>query len=448
MNDDFDPKDSPFYEESVVKEHSTVTEAKKGTPPFLKNKKKLIVRCGENILIAVRWLFPTNFRYNEWTHRRETNIITGRWHNLEDSDYMYVRSEIANKFTDDAIRTASLPNVIDAVQQHCHQNATDPALNYFLDITGTWDKTPRLDTWLMSTYNVPDTAYYRAVSSNFLKGMVKRVFQPGCKFDTVLVLEGPQGIGKSTSLEVLGGNWHTSITASPDNKDFFLALQGHMIVEFSEGETLSRAEVKQLKSVISTRIDSFRPPYGHETRDYPRRCVFAMSTNQTEYLKDETGNRRWLPVACEGTVNLEWLRINRDQLFAEAVERAIANEETVHEFPLEETLEMQEARLIDDPDREKVIDWYFFNTTEEQRSNGISTQDAFTALQPSLGYMKLEKMDRLSQMRLGSLLRNSLHLEVRQVASGNVRVRRYFPSARTLAMAPTPSPTDVLFNSF
>lgn len=436
----------PFDNDNET-QHSTITP-RKGKPPFLVDKKSHVISCGENIRIAVAWLFPTNFRTNEWTKRTESNLLTGKWHNLTDSEHMHVRSELAKQFTNyRPIASASLTAVVDAVHQHAHDNKIDEAIEYFGDLYGEWDNTPRLDTWLCNTYGVEDNTYYRAVGSNFLKGMIKRIFIPGCKFDTVMVLEGGQGIGKSSSLELLGGDWHTTLTAAPDNKDFFMTMQGKMIVEFSEGETLSRAEVKQLKSVISTRIDTFRPPYGHETRDFPRRCVFAMSTNQSEYLKDETGNRRWLPVACQGKVNLEWLRDNKRQLFAEAQHRVMTLEENIYEFPEEETRAMQDARLIEDPEQEKIIDWYF-TLTPLQRADGISTQEAFNGIQPQIGYMKLEKMTRYDQIKLGSILQNSLYLERRRTMKGNMRIYRYYPTDKTSTLIPELSTADQEYLKF
>lgn len=415
---------------------------------FLKDKKGNVINCGENLLIAVRTSFFDSFRYNAWSDRRETTLLTNKWHNVTDFDYMEVRSKLTKLYDAKPIQSASLKAVTDAVIQHCYQNTVDPAKDLFLNLYNEWDKIPRLDTWLISTYHTPDTPYYRAVGSNFLKGMVKRVCVPGSKFDTVLVLEGPQGIGKSTSLEILGGDWHIGITAAPDDKDFFMALQGHMLVEFAEGETLSRSEVKQLKSIVSNLNDKYRAPYDREVRDHPRRCVFAMSTNQSEYLKDETGNRRWLPVACEGKIDNEWLRENRTQLFAEAVQRALVDNETTYEFPEDETKLMQDSRLIDDPEREKLMDWYFLILTPTQRENGISASDAFNGIQPALGYMKIEKMTKIDQMKIASVFINTLHLERRRIYATGGKVTRYYPTARTLALVPEKDEATIAFETF
>src|ERR1019366_5023328 len=117
---------------------------------------------------------------------------------------------------------------------------------------------------------------------------------------------------------------------STDNKDFFMQFQGKLFVEFSEGETLNRTETKKMKAIITTQFDRYRPPFGRSSQDFPRRCVFAMTTNQEEYLKDETGNRRWLPVRLvKKTADTEWLAENREQIFAEAYHRVITLKETI-----------------------------------------------------------------------------------------------------------------------
>lgn len=428
---------------STYEEIVNEVENPRERPPFYTSSKskgqEVVTVCGENILMAVQHLFNGKFRFNVWVGRKETKTKTG-WRTLEDYDYMFVRSELQKEFADAAIRGVSLPAVQIAVEQCCYENKYDEVKEYLQEVKGTWDKIPRLDQWLQYTFGAPDNVYYRVAGSNWFKGMVARALRPGVKFDYVLVLEGPQGIGKSTALAVLGGNWHTEITFSPDNKDFYMALQGHLIVEFSEGETLSRSEVKQLKAVISATKDTFRPPYGREMLDVPRRCVFAMTTNQSEYLKDETGNRRWLPVEC-GAIDIEWLKENRNQLFAEAMARLDAGEK-YHEFPEEETKAMQQSRVVEDTDTEKVVDWYFLSLRAEMREEGISTEDAFRGIQPVQG-LTYNKMNRAEQMRIGGVFKNILHLERRMVWRNGTSVPRYFQTDETRKMMPEPSPYSV-----
>lgn len=190
-----------------------------------------------------------------------------------------------------------------------------------------WDGTPRLDTWLTTYLGADDTPVHRAIATTWMLGAVARAFSPGCQVDAALVLEGLQGAGKSTALRVLSLGFFTDELADIGSKDAAMQLHGAWIVELSELDALSRAEVTKVKSFITRRVERFRSPYGRHVAEHPRSCVFAGTTNQNDYLRDDSGNRRWLPVAC-GAVQLESLRTDVEQLWAEAVVRYRAGEPT------------------------------------------------------------------------------------------------------------------------
>lgn len=181
-----------------------------------------------------------------------------------------------------------------------------------------WDGVDRLRHLMAEGFGADENAYTDAVGRCWLISMVARVFEPGCKVDTVPVLEGGQGVGKSTSLRILGGKWFTECHESVTSKDFYGVLQGHMLVEISEMHSFTRAEVERIKGIISCQVDRYRKAYGRNTEDHPRSTVLCCTTNRDDWQRDDTGARRFWPVRC-GDVDLEWLRANRDQLFAEAV---------------------------------------------------------------------------------------------------------------------------------
>ncbi len=186
--------------------------------------------------------------------------------------------------------------------------------------TLVWDGTCRLrhafeDYWGADRQS---SEYVRAASQNFFVGLVARATQPGCKLDTMPVFEGKQGIKKSSALEVIGGAWYAVINEAVSTKDFLQCLPGKWLLEISELQAFTRADVAHVKSMMSTRSDNYRPSYGRNNVEFPRQCAFAGTTNPTDWGTDETGLRRFWPIAC-GDINLPALTLARDQLFAEAV---------------------------------------------------------------------------------------------------------------------------------
>jgi predicted P-loop ATPase len=151
-----------------------------------------------------------------------------------------------------------------------------------------------------------------------LIGAVARIFVPGCKVDTVPILEGVQGAKKSTAVRTLFEPWFGDELADLGSKDAAMQTRGVWGLEVSELDAMSRAEVSRIKSFISRTTDRFRPPYGSRIIESQRTCVFWGTTNADGYLKDETGGRRFLPVKI-GKIDIDRLRLNRDQLWAEAV---------------------------------------------------------------------------------------------------------------------------------
>lgn len=296
--------------------------------------------------------FKGKFRHDEWTQK--TEILKGDgWSEIEDGDIVPIQRRISMLYA--PFRGVKKDMVTDAIFDIARKYKFDSALGWLKGLT--WDGKVRLEGWLSEVYGVENDSYHNAVGSNWMKGLAKRIAEPGCQFDAVLILKGKQGCGKSSSLTMLGRSWYMETTMRADSKDFFLQLRGKAIVEFAEGETLSKTETKQMKAVISARFDTYRPPYGRLTRDYPRRCVFAMTTNQDRPLKDETGNRRFFPVeVLAEKVNFKWLEENREQLFAEAYHRAVTLGETTYEYP-DNVAAIQEASVEESPYEDDVRDW-------------------------------------------------------------------------------------------
>lgn len=394
----------------------------------IKNKEKVFILNTENIcrVLVGHSYFKGRFRIDNFKCLLEIKPHkTDKWRALEDADSIDIQTSISILFP--SFAKVGKEMVYDAIVKVSKDNAIDSASDYIRSLV--WDGSPRLKNWLREVYGAPDDKYHTAVASNWFKGLVKRITNPGCKFDYVLVLEGQQGTGKSTSLSVLGGsmdqNWHVETTMSTDTKDFFMQFEGKAIIEFSEGETLSRTEVKRLKAIITMQSDKYRPPYERTSKDFPRRCVFAMTTNQTEYLKDETGNRRWLPVAVLlKKCNVDWLRDNRDQLLAEAYHRLSVLKETVYEFPEEETVAQQQQRRIHDANEDLISDWYWNKLTILQRKEGITIHQVYRDV--LCGGFPTRSINKHEEMSISSTLKDAMRLEKRQVMRDYVRIVRWY----------------------
>jgi predicted P-loop ATPase len=198
----------------------------------------------------------------------------------------------------------------------------------------------------------PDTPYARAVASKTLIAAVRRVRDPGCKHDEMLVLEGVQGAGKSTLFETLcpDSNWFTdAVTLSMDTKEIMEVTQGKWIVEAPELSKLSGAEVEHVKALLSRRTDTARMAYGKHAQDRPRQFIFTGSTNARQYLLDQTGNRRFWPLET-GEINPSALRDVLGQLWGEAAHREALGESNALPQDLWSVAgQEQAARMYDNP---------------------------------------------------------------------------------------------------
>lgn len=206
--------------------------------------------------------------------------------------------------------------ILEAIQKISSTNQFHPVKQYLAKTE--WDGVERIDDWL-TTYlgAVGPREYLKAVGRKTLCAMIGRVMRPGVKYDQVLVLEGPQGCGKSTAVRTLSEPWFTDAMINIGDKDAVLSMRSAWVMELGELSSMRKADIDQLKQFISQPTDRIRVPYGKLTESFPRQCIFIGTTNSSEYLKDTTGNRRFWPVQVT-QCDFDALKADRDQLLAEA----------------------------------------------------------------------------------------------------------------------------------
>ena len=249
-----------------------------------------------------------------------------------------------------------------------------------------WDGQKRVDRWLSTYLGAENNEYSRAVGSRWLISAVARILRPGAKADCCLILEGPQGSRKSTALRTLAGEFFTDELADLGSKDAAMQTRGVWIIELSELDSLSHAEVARIKAFMSRTTDRFRPPYGMRLMESTRQCVFAGTVNHATYLRDETGGRRFWPITC-GPIDVE--ARDRDQLWAEARVRFESGSVWWLDTPdlIQLANDQQEARYERDPWEEVIGPWL-----EGRQSTSISEVLVKCVLKPQAQWTQTDKI--------------------------------------------------------
>lgn len=318
------------------------------------------------------------------------------------------------------------------------RNGRNPLTTYLDSLT--WDKTQRIDEWLVRYLGVEDTPYARSVGRKWLISAVARAYKPGTKVDTLLVLEGPQGKGKSTALRMLvpEPTWFSDTPIDIGNKDAFVAIRGKWIYELAELASLKKTELDKMKAFFSAPADSYRPPYGREQITVPRTCIFAGTVNLGEYLHDSTGARRFWPVKV-GAIDIGALIADRDHLWAEAVaifrswvERGAPQSECLwwpapEELPLFE--KEQSEREVTHPWVDRVATWLKTGKAKDlAKTKGylLTSDIASIALD-----IPDKDLDQSKATQIGIIMQREMKWTKRRFSLNGARVWGYVPPAGT-----------------
>lgn len=285
-----------------------------------------------------------------------------------------------------------------------NRNSINVAKHYFEQLP-EHDGISRLDTLFIDYVGAEDTPYTRAVTRKIFVAAVARVVtEKPVKFDNMIILTGPQGIGKSTILSKMAGDWFTDNIVDFSSKDTLLILQNCIIAEVAELQSFKKADVNTLKMFLGQQTDKFRAPYERREEEHPRHCVFFGTTNDKEFLRDSTGNRRYWPVECGVSLNkksvFKDLDNEKEQIWAEAKKLFENGEKLYLDDELEaEARRQQKERLEEDPWESAIVEYLEQEIHEDWYEKGLDASG------------KLIKRDRVS---VSEILKNCLDIPVKQ----------------------------------
>lgn len=322
-----------------------------------------------------------------------------------------------------------------AVMSAARANCFHPVREYLATLE--WDGQFRLEHLLPHYFSTVDNHYTQQVGRRWMLSAIARVMQPGCKVDTMLIVEGEQGAKKSSALAALvGADWFADTKLDLGKVDAYQALRGKWVIEMAELDAMKNQELTRIKAFLTSSKDSYRPSYGKRTRDYPRQTVFAGTTNEDKYLQDLTGNRRFWPVKA-GEILVDQIARDRDQLWAEAYQAFLGGGvcwwlDTPELIAAAEG--EQEERMVDEhPWLPIVRDWLAMCAKvgplmRPQGSEDVNLQQGVTTTQVLLAAIGSRKdaVGKADAMRVGTILRQLGYVSHR-VREGFARERRYFP---------------------
>jgi predicted P-loop ATPase len=386
-----DEQELDIYREAnmVQKWQDTNLAMKSQTKPFLNEQNVLrILKRDTKLNLSVY--------FDEFFKTYMSTFGSTRPESFSDITFTKFKLFLQEEFGLGDISTATIK---ESLRYHASQTTKNEVADYLRSLK--WDGQPRIDSFMHVIYGADNTEYNTAASRIFWLSMVARILEPATKADIMIILEGDQGIQKSASLEEIGSLngrcFYATAGKKLDNKDFYIGLTGKFIIEMGEINVLLKNSDEEIKEMLSTRIDNFRIPYASEATPNARTNIFVGTTNQENYLRDETGSRRFLPVRCK-SVNMDLLKDVKLQLFAEAVYRKQQGENH-WVFPKELAKEETDQRMeIDDIWTDDVLKYCYDNKYQYVKITDVA-RDCL--------HISIDKQDQRALNRISKILKKA-----------------------------------------
>lgn len=318
------------------------------------------------------------------------------WREFTDADYTRVRLQLHAK----GLRNAAAEPTKDALHLVAEENAFDSAQVWLTEVVPAWDGVPRVETFFLHAFGVPDEEYTRACGRYAWSALAGRVLEPGCKADMVPVLIGMQGMRKSETIAAIAPDrqFFTELDLSSHDDNMSRMMRGRLVAEFAELRGLHTKEREAIKAFITKRWENWVPKYREFATTFPRRCLFFGTGNDEMMLADTTGNRRWLPMVCQIHGSPEWVAENRLQLWAEG--RALFLAEGVHFRDAEELAKVKHAdHMITDSWEGPIGNWLSLNA-----NGGVDPVKVGDVLHGALG-IEARYVKRGDEMRCADVLK-------------------------------------------
>lgn len=378
-----------------------------------------------NLCLMLRAIYPGRFSYDTM---RETACVDGA--PVTDTNLGRIREDLERKHA----AAFAHDNIAKAVSQVAEEKRVHPVQAFLEGLT--WDGTPRLSRVASEILGIAPDPLTVSMLTRWFVSSVARAFDPGCKVDTCLILQGPQGSKKSTFFRILGGAWFADTQIDISTRQAFLQLAAAWIYEWSELENVtSKKAISEVKAFITSREDTFVPPYGRSALVHKRSTVIVGTTNERGFLADPTGSRRWWILELHGRINLALCEEWREQLWAEAVHHYLDG----FEWWLEDSQEVERERAAerwsaedawDQPVQRFLREWM-----AKPRDHRLNVGDGLTSYVLMTQALKLEgkQIDHGAQNRLAKIMRR-LGYETARIWCGQgdeaVRLRVWSREAR------------------